>query len=113
MARSKTTKFIVTTGDFLLEWILAILGLILLIAAFMHGLAHGTPEYPYSPLSYVEIAVVFILIFLIPAYVISAVISAIKRNWSGVRVIMVNLCFGMAFLYGALISDAPTLIHMT
>ena len=107
------TNFIMTTGDFLLKWILAILGLILLIAAFMHGLGHGTPEYPYSPLIYVEIALMFVMIFLIPAYVISAFISALKRNWSGLGVITINIVFGVIFLYGALISDAPTLIHMT
>ena len=113
MAKSKLINFITIAGDFILTWILAILSLILLIAAVMHSMGIGTPSYDYSPLIYIEVALVFTLIFLIPAYAISALIVLFKRNWKSLRVILVNLSLGMIFAYGALISDAPTLIHMT
>lgn len=100
-------------GDFILKWVVAILGLILLIAAFIHGLDVGTPEYPYSTLIYVEVALVFVLMFLIPAYIVSAFVTVFKRNWSSMWVLLINISFGTIFLYGAMVSDAPTLINMT
>lgn len=113
MARSRVANTVLKIGDFILKWIVAILGLILLIAAFIHGLGVGTPEYPYSALIYVEVALVFVLVFLIPAYIVSAIVTLSKRNWRNLRVLFINICFGSIFLYGALVSDAPTLIHMT
>jgi hypothetical protein len=101
------------TGDFILRWIVAILALILLMAAFFHGLALGTPQYPYSPLIYIEVALAFVLIFLIPAYIVSALVTAYKRNWVSLRGLLANLFLGILFVYGALMSDAPTLINMT
>ena len=113
MARVKIKNIIIKTGDFILKWIEAILALILLIAAFFHGMTIGTPQYHYSSLIYVEVALTFIMIFLIPAYIVSAIVTAFKRNWSGLRVLVVNLFFGVIFVYGAMMSDAPTLINMT
>ena len=113
MARIGIANIIMIIGDFIVRWIVVILAFILLIAAFIHGLALGTPQYPYSPLIYVEVAMMFVLIFLIPAYVISALVTAFKRNWGGLQVLLINLSLGIIFVYGAMMSDHPTLINMT
>jgi hypothetical protein len=113
MSAQPLKRRITLTGRFIAKWIVVILAVVLLTAAAGHRLTLGTTEYAYSPLIYIEIISLLVLVLLIPCYFIASLFFALARNWYDCRITLVNWLIGGAVGYLALITDAPTLIYMT
>ena len=96
-----------------LLWAPSFLGLLFVLAASAHRCQLGNTGYTRSLLIPLEMVLVLVLFVLIIVQVLAGLVLLVRRRWSALLVLIINIIVSAFLVIAGMRIDSPTIIYMT